>query len=192
VRRFLTSLGYLWRRRRNTDDLDEEMRLHVELRARRLAKSGVPESEALAEARRRFGSTLRLHEQSREARVGHALETVFQDVRYALRLLRLTPLFTTAAVLTLSLGIGANTAIFTLIDAYLLRPLPVRNPSRLVQLRVDSDLGDETAFRVSLPCSRGSHARNALHQRIVHMEPNHLLGRLGRGPGAHPRSGGER
>jgi predicted permease len=115
----------------------------MELRARKLADSGVPESAAMAEAQRRFGSTLRLQEESRGARVGRSLEAAFQDVRYALRLLRRAPLFTIAAVLTLALGVGANTAIFTLIDAYLLRPLPVHEPSRLVQLTVEAEPGKE-------------------------------------------------
>ena len=143
MKRFFAQIAYLLRGRRNAEELDEEMRLHIELRARKLQESGASETEAAAEARRRFGSKLRLQEESREARVGHGFETLFQDMRYALRLLRRTPLFTIAAIATLALGIGANTAIFTLIDAYLLRPLPVHEPSRLVQLTVDPQPGEE-------------------------------------------------
>lgn len=147
MKRFLATVRYLLRSRRNADELDEEMRLHIELRARRLAESGAPEKDAMAEARRRFGSKLRRQEESREARVGNGLETIFQDVHYALRLLRRTPLFTVAAISTLALGIGANTAIFTMIDAYLLRPLPVHEPSRLVQLSLNEG-PDEDAVSV--------------------------------------------
>jgi predicted permease len=148
---FFAEIAYLLRGRRNAEKLDEEMRLHLELRARKLAESGVPETDARVEARRRFGSKIRLQEESRGARVGNGLETIFQDVRYASRLLRRTPVFTLAAVATLALGIGANTAIFTLIDAYLLRPLPVHEPSRLVQLTLDAAPREESVSVFPFP-----------------------------------------
>jgi predicted permease len=124
----------LFHREQFDADLEEEMRLHQELREEEQVKRGVSPEEAHYAARRRFGSKLVLREESREMWGWKWLETVLQDVRYGLRQLRRNPGFTVVAVITLALGIGANTAIFSLVNAILLKDLPVKDPQELARI----------------------------------------------------------
>lgn len=120
--------------RRLDDDLAEEMRDHVERRAAALRQEGLPAQKARCEAKARFGNTTRLREQSRDFRLWAGLESTLQDVRYAWRGLRNSPAFAVTAVLSLALAIGANTAVYSIVDAAILRPLPVSKPDELVTL----------------------------------------------------------
>lgn len=129
LQELMRRISYLRNRRQMEEELAEEMRLHQELRAEALGA----ESDA---ARRRFGNELLLREDSRAVWGWAWVDTVGQDVRYALRALKAHPAFALTAVLSLALGIGANTAIFTILNAVMLRTLPVEEPQRLVQVQM--------------------------------------------------------
>ena len=137
-------------RRVEEEEIDKELRAHLELEAEELEESGLAASEAGYSARRAFGNTTLVKEDVRAISPWTWVESFFQDVRYGLRQLRKSPGFTTVAVLTLALGIGANTAIFTLIHAILLKPLPVAHPEELYNLGDDQECcsisGDQDSF----------------------------------------------
>jgi putative ABC transport system permease protein len=138
-------LSQLWRKllfhlRRDRFDreLEEEMRFHLEMKAQENAEAGMQPEEARYAAQRQFGNQTLLREVSREMWGFRILETLAQDIRHALRMMVKNPGFTAAAALTLALGIGATTAIFTLIQQVMLRSLPVAQPDQLWRIG-DSD-----------------------------------------------------
>ncbi len=131
----LQRLLFFFRRNQFDRDLQDELRFHEEMKAHALADTdGLSDDEARAAARRRIGNSLRLREQSREPWTFTTVETFAHDVRHALRLIRRDPAFTFTALATLALGIGLNTAIFSVAYGVLWRPLPYPNPDRLIML----------------------------------------------------------
>jgi predicted permease len=132
----------LFRKQNLNAEMSEELRHHVELRAQKNRGQGMSVDDARYAAQRSFGGAEQIKERCRDERGGRWLEYLKQDLRYGGRMLRKNPGFTTVAVLTLAFGIGANTALFTIVNGLMLRPLPVADPGRLVLLQ--SKGGDES------------------------------------------------
>lgn len=138
MRAAFRKLLWLFQRKRKEDDLRAEILFHLDEEKEELQVSGLPEEQARQTARRDLGNVTSVEERAREAWGWGMLEQVWQDLRYALRLQRRTPVSSAIIVLSLAVGIGANAAVFSVVDALLLRPLPFPNPERIVAIWLHS------------------------------------------------------
>src|SRR5438094_187318 len=148
-------------------ELDDELRFHIEREAEKYERQGMSHEPALRRARLAFGGVEQVKEASRDMRGIARLESIVRDLRYAMRSLKSRPAFTLTVIATLGLGIGANTAIFTLVDALVLRPLPVLHPEQLVIVSDPAEVntnnvGLPLTDYVSVPLYRDVRARNTV------------------------------
>ena len=135
----LYRLRAFFRRRSVEQELDDELRFHMERNVQKLTAAGMTADEAQRRARMELGGVAQAKEETRQSWGIGALESLSQDIGYSLRTLRKTPAFTAVVVLSLALGIGANTAIFTLMDAVLWRMLPVKDPEKLMSVGLEQE-----------------------------------------------------
>src|ERR1700692_3711413 len=138
---WLSRLTNVFRSSRVNRDLDDELLFHIEARTEEFVRRGMTREQANKAARHDLGGVERVKEDCREAGMSQLLETTLQDVRYGLRVLRKNPGFASMAIVTLALGIGVNTAIFSVVYGVLLRPLPYKNGGQLIILHQQGGQG---------------------------------------------------
>jgi macrolide transport system ATP-binding/permease protein len=156
-----------FRRRRLDEEFDQEVRGHLDMLAERFLRNGMEPAEAFCAARRQFGGVTQVKENLRERRAMPPLDVVVQDVRHAFRQLRQAKGFTASAALTLALGIGATTAVFAVLDAVVLRPLPYAEPDRLVAFGAGDQRGAPQPASLSYPTFFDFRKENRVFDHLV-------------------------
>src|ERR1700736_1829395 len=149
LRVLLSRVRATLRRARLDDELDDELREHLAMLQERFVRNGMDPSEAFYAARRQFGGVTQVKEALMERSALPSMRTVFADLRYAFRVMSRTPSLAVAVVSVLALGIGATTAIFSIVNAVLLRPLPFEEPERLVRIYTRTPGPDGRLFELS-------------------------------------------
>jgi predicted permease len=167
----LRRLKMLFHRRQLHSDLDEEFRLHLELRRQQQMAAGLPPEAARRAAYRKFGNTTRIQEKSAMTWGWEGLESFLHDTAYGIRSMLRSPALTLVALLSLALGIGANTAIFSLLDAVMLRSLPIKDPQQLVLLGTADWDGTSDGFALtelySYPFYRQMQQKNSVFSDVA-------------------------
>src|SRR3984885_2835272 len=161
------------RRNRMLGDLKQDIRDHIEIETRDNIARGMPPDEARYAALRKFGNVTRVQEEAREVWSLVWLEQLLQDIRFGLRMLRKSPGFAAVAILTLALGIGANTAIFSVVNGVLLNPLPFPEPDRLVT--VDASKPNFPQVSISYQNFMDWHRMNQLFSFLAVSRPTGFL-----------------
>jgi predicted permease len=168
MRQILSRARVLIHRKKFDDELGEEMRLHIQMITEENIRAGMSERQARKDAMMRFGNRTIMEETSREVWLHRAFETVLQDLRYGLRMIARTPGFTIVVVSSLALGIGANTAIFTVMDSLMLKVLPVKDPRGLVNLEIaDYKIGDFSVSSFSYPAYASLRDNNDVFDGLI-------------------------
>jgi len=174
----ITRLRALWnnvfRRDQLNHDLDEELHAYVEMVSTEKVRAGMPLDEAYRDTRREMGGVEQVRQRVRDVRAGAFLEQLVQDVRYAVRGLIKNPVFTLVTIATLAFGIGANAAIFSVIDAVLLRPLPYDDPSKLVNVSESLPKTGLTGVGMSWPGYTALHDHNRSFSAIAGLAAHSL------------------
>lgn len=162
----------LFRKEQLEDELDEELRFHLAMRAQENIAGGMSEPDALRSASSQFGDIDRVKDACRDVSGGGLLEVLWRDVRFAARVLLKDRGFTAVAVLALALGIGANTALFTVTSSVLLRPLPFPEPQRLMSVWSHESAAPEHAITWSYPDFLDLQSQNQSFERLGAFRPN--------------------
>lgn len=162
----MNSIARLFNRRQRYDDLSVSIEEHIAEKAEELMESGMTRRDAERAARRKFGNVALIQQRSREVWQWQALESILSDLKLALRRLKKSPGFAFTVLLTLAIGIGANTAVFTVIDSILIKPLPYPDSDRLVALWMQAPgAGGLSNFESGLRLSPSMYFTFAEHNR---------------------------
>ena len=167
LRALLWRIAASFRRRRLDSEFDQEVQGHLDLLADRFVRLGMRPAEAYYAARRQFGGVTQMKEELRDRRALPPLDVLLQDLRHALRQVRTARWFMASAALTLALGIGASTAIFAVLDAVVLRPLPFAQPDRLMAFCSLDRRGTPHPTNLSYPNFLDFRAHNQVFEHLV-------------------------
>ncbi|MGB6682300.1 MAG: ABC transporter permease, partial [Candidatus Acidiferrum sp.] len=167
IRTFSSRFLGILKRRKLDGDLDAELRGHIDALTEENIRRGMNEKEARHAARREFGGVEQTKESYRDQRGLPFFETLAQDLRYASRMLAKSPGFTAVTVLTLALGIGANTGLFSLVNSVLLGNLPVRNPQELVVIKYTDDRSQQAEEDFSYPMYQAIRDKNTVFANVL-------------------------